>query len=248
VLKASGVQGGLVVVIGCDNLELLTNIGRREAYLVHGLDTDRVPVAQAREHVRQEKLARRVSVSTWNGVNLPFVDNTVNLLVLANGHPIPKDTELKRGLAPGGGIVAWKRPDSDLAFTQVGDWFVVRKAIPESIDEWSHHMHDSTGIGAGNDLAVGPPRHLQWKAGPEFSRSHENMSSVSAVVSSGGRRLLDHRRRTSCFLYLPSQWSLTARDAFSGVQLWKKPIESWHARLFPLKSGPGTTDETPRCG
>jgi outer membrane protein assembly factor BamB len=237
-LEASGVRGGLVVVVGCADLGLLTDIGRREGYLVHGLDTDRAQVTQAREHVQQEKVARRASVSTWNGVNLPFVDNTVNLLVLANAHPIPKDTELKRILAPGGGIVAWKRPDSDLAFTQVGDWFVVRKAIPESLDEWSHHMHDSTGIGAGNDRAVGPPRHLQWKAGPEFSRSHENMSSVSAVVSSGGRvfSIMDEGPLAS--IYLPSQWSLTARDAFSGVQLWKKPIESWHARLFPLKSGP----------
>jgi hypothetical protein len=39
-------------------------------------------------------------------------------------------------------------------------------------------------------------------------------------------------------IYLPSQWFLTARDAFNGVTLWKKPIAVWHSRLFPLKSGP----------
>jgi outer membrane protein assembly factor BamB len=39
-------------------------------------------------------------------------------------------------------------------------------------------------------------------------------------------------------VYLPSRWRLTARDAYSGVLLWKRPIDPWHARLFPLKSGP----------
>jgi outer membrane protein assembly factor BamB len=79
---------------------------------------------------------------------------------------------------------------------------------------------------------------LQWEAGPQFSRSHENMSSVSALVSSDGRvfSIMDEGPLAS--IYLPSQWRLTARDAFSGVLLWKKPIKSWHARLFPLKSGP----------
>jgi hypothetical protein len=99
-------------------------------------------------------------------------------------------------------------------------------------------MYDSSGIGAGNDRTVGPPRHLQWKAGPEFSRSHENMSSVSVVVSAGGRvySIMDEGPLVS--IYLPSQWYLKCRDAFSGVLLWTRPIESWHARLFPLKSGP----------
>ena len=45
---------------------------------------------------------------------------------------------------------------------------------------------DATGIGAGRDTAVSQPRSIQWKSGPEYSRSHENMSSVSAVVSAGG--------------------------------------------------------------
>jgi hypothetical protein len=99
-------------------------------------------------------------------------------------------------------------------------------------------MYDATGIGAGKDTTVSQPRSMQWKAGPEYSRSHENMSSVSAVVSAGGRvfSIMDEGPTTS--IYLPSKWFLTARDAFSGVLLWKVPIPDWHARLLPLKSGP----------
>lgn len=38
-LMDSGVRGGLVVVIGCDDVELLIDCGKQEGYLVHGLDT-----------------------------------------------------------------------------------------------------------------------------------------------------------------------------------------------------------------
>jgi len=37
---------------------------------------------------------------------------------------------------------------------------------------------------------------------------------------------------------LPSKWRLTARDAFSGVLLWKKSIPKWEYRLRPFRSGP----------
>jgi len=99
-------------------------------------------------------------------------------------------------------------------------------------------MYDATGIGAGRDTAVSQPRSIQWKAGPEYSRSHENMSSVSAVVSAGGRVFSIVDEGPTASIYLPARWFLSARDAYSGVLLWKVPIREWHAGLFPLKSGP----------
>jgi outer membrane protein assembly factor BamB len=237
-LEVSGVEGGLVVVVGCDDPSGLIDLGRRQAYLVHALDTDETKVEKARKVIASEKMTRRISVSTWDGMNLPFVDNVVNLLLLSDTRHTLQGVELERVLAPGGCAVSRHEAASDLMYARTGHWYIYPKPVPDSLDAWSHHMYDSTGIGAGNDRAVGPPRHLQWKAGPEFSRSHENMSSVSAVVSAGGRvfSIIDEGPLAS--IYLPSQWYLTARDAFSGVQLWKKPIESWQARLFPLKSGP----------
>jgi len=60
------------------------------------------------------------------------------------------------------------------------------------------------------------------------------------MVSSGGRVFyyLDEGSRVSP--QLPSQWKLVARDAFNGVLLWKRSIERWHTRLWPLKSGPAS--------
>ena len=39
-------------------------------------------------------------------------------------------------------------------------------------------------------------------------------------------------------IQLPPKWKLIARDAFSGVVLWKRDIANWYTHLYPLKSGP----------
>ena len=40
ILDGSGVKGGLVVAIGCDNPALLAQLRASNSYLVHGLDRD----------------------------------------------------------------------------------------------------------------------------------------------------------------------------------------------------------------
>ena len=47
ILEISGVQGGLVVVIGCDSPELLEELRAGDSYLVHALDRDAGKVADA---------------------------------------------------------------------------------------------------------------------------------------------------------------------------------------------------------
>ena len=227
ILADTRVRGGLVVHVGCGDGALTVALHASDAYLVQGLETDEGRIETARQTIRAKGLCGEVSVVQWSGDRLPYIDNAVNLVVAEDLGEVAMD-EVFRVLAPGG--VAYVKED--------GRWNRTVKPRPEEIDQWTHHLYDSTGINSGNDRGIGPPRHLQWEAGPTFCRSHENMSSVSAVVSAGGRvfSIMDEGPLTS--IYLPSQWYLTARDAFSGVLLWKKPIASWHARLFPLKSGP----------
>lgn len=64
------------------------------------------------------------------------------------------------------------------------------------------------------------------------------MSSVSAVVSAGGRVFYIFDRGPRFSILLPPQWRLIARDAFNGTILWKGPIDMWHTHLLGLKSGP----------
>jgi len=254
ILKDSGVRGGLVVVVGCEDFEVLIGLGREKGYLVHGLDTQSDRIERATAVLQAEGSCGRVSVARFDGRSLPYVDNLVNLLVMRDARWEIRDEEIMRVLVPGG--VALIRDTSSGVQDPVscnshpatrishpvsqtaGSWTVLKKPVPPEIDEWTHHMYDASGIGAGRDTAVSQPRSIQWKAGPEYSRSHENMSSVSAVVSAGGRVFSIMDEGPTASIYLTPKWMLSARDAFSGVLLWEIPIREWHARLFPLKSGP----------
>ena len=79
ILEATGVQGGLVVVIGYDSPELLAELQAGGSYVVHGLDRDSKRVAAARSHLREKGLYGPVTVAQWGGAHLPYVDSLVNL-------------------------------------------------------------------------------------------------------------------------------------------------------------------------
>ena len=51
-LTASGVKGGLVVCIGCDDPRLLVEFGKAGPYLVHGLDTDAGKIEAAKKFIQ----------------------------------------------------------------------------------------------------------------------------------------------------------------------------------------------------
>jgi len=227
ILGATGVRGGLVVHLGCGDGKLTAALRASDSYLVDGLDGDAKNVAAARKHIRSLDLYGKVSADVCTGKQLPYIDNLVNLVVVADAGDVPT-AEVMRVLAPNG--VAYVKSG--------GNWRKTVKPRPENIDEWTHYMHDSKGNAVANDTEVGPPKRLQWVVGPKWSRHHEHMSSVSALVSTNGRifYILDEGSRAS--IQLPAKWKLIARDAFNGTLLWKRDIPLWYTHLYPLKSGP----------
>jgi len=232
ILEASGVKGGLVVVIGCDSPELLEELRAGDSYLVHALDRDPGKVAAARLYLSEKGLYGPVTVARWDGSHLPFVDSLVNLVVTSGERQVASD-EIARVLAPAG--VALKL-DPETQNLKPGTFF--RKPWPAAIDEWSHFLHDATNNAVSSDTVVEPPKGLRWTCGPAYARSHEHFSSVSAMVTAGGRvfYIIDEGPISS--VYLPPQWKLVARDAFSGVLLWERPIRNWEAHLRGFRSGP----------
>jgi len=227
ILEATGVKGGLVAHVGCGDGKLTAALHAGERYLVHGLDTDPRNVAAAREHIRSAGLYGRVSVERWPGKRLPYVDNSVNLVVSENADGVAKD-EVMRVLAPNG-----------VAYIQSGGgWTKVVKPRPKEMDQWTHYLHDASNNAVAHDSLIEPPTRYQWIGGERYSRQHDHMSSVSAVVSAGGRvfYIFDEAPRAS--ILIPPQWCLIARDAFNGTLLWKHDIAPWHEHLWPLKSGP----------
>ena len=227
-LEAAGFQGGLIVHLGCGDAELIAVLATADANcLVQGLDRDPQAVQRARQAIIGQGLYGRVSIDQWTGPRLPYIDNLLNLLIVEQPGDVSRD-EILRVLAPQG-----------VACVKAGDgWTKTVKPRPAEIDEWTHYLYDAAGNAVSHDTVVGPPRHCQWVGGPRWSRHHDHMASMSAMVSAAGRVFYIIDEGSTASIRLPSKWSLVARDAFNGVILWKRPIEGWNTQLWPLKSGP----------
>ena len=228
VLEQSGFTGGFVVHLVASDDFPTEALRLNNSVQVHGLEPDGEKVATARERIRAAGVYGNVSVVHFDGQELPYVDNLVNVLVAADLGRVPR-TEALRVIVPNGVLVT-KGPD--------GSWTTTRKPRPDDIDEWSHYLHDASGNSVAHDDVVGPPRHLQWVGSPRWSRHHDRMASMSALVSTNGRMfyIMDEGSRVS--IQLPPKWKLIARDAFNGSILWKRDMASWQSHLWPLKSGP----------
>jgi outer membrane protein assembly factor BamB len=231
ILNATDVQGGLVVHVGCGDGRLTAALAASESFLVHGLDTDADNVAAARMHIQSLGSYGRISVDQYDGLRLPYIENTVNLLVVSSQLSVARE-ELLRVLCPGGVAITMTTDDGPLTTDQ----FV--KPWPENIDEWTHFLHDSDNNAVAHDEVVASPLHVQWVGQSKWARHHNHLASMSALVSSGGRifGIVDEGPVAS--INLPSRWFLIARDAFNGVLLWKKPLGPWEGHLRPFRSGP----------
>jgi len=223
ILEVTGVQGGIVVHVGCGDGVVTAALRGGDGFLVHGLDSSAASVAAARARVRNNGSYGPVSVDTFDGQTLPYVDNFVNLVVADDLERLSMD-EVMRVLVPGG-----------VAYV---DGKKTVKPRPEEIGDWTHYLHDPQGSCVGQDTVVGPPHRLKWVGPPRHARSHEHTASVHAMVSAGGRTfdVTDLGSRAS--IQLPSKYTLTARDAFNGMILWQRDIPDWFNHLYPLKSGP----------
>jgi ubiquinone/menaquinone biosynthesis C-methylase UbiE len=227
ILADTGVQGGLIVHLGCGSGELTAALRASDRYLVHGLDPKSQNVDNARKHLRSLGLYGPVSVAQLATNHLPYVDNLVNLVVADNPGEIPM-AEVMRVLAPNG--VAYIK--------QAGNWTKSVKTWPKEIDEWTHYLHGPDNNAVAMDRAVDIPRSIQWVAEPRWGRSHEELAGMSAAVTSHGRIFYIVDEAPLASIRFLGSWQLVARDAFNGTLLWKRPIPNWVDHLRHFRSGP----------
>ena len=227
---AGGVKGGFVVQIGCPDAKYVMALRTGESFIVQTLDTSPEVVAAARECIDKGELHGVVSARCFDGKDLPFADGMVNLLVVDQPFSVTKE-EMLRVLCPNGRVVI-KEGEGGIFSSET-------KPRPASMDEWTHYHHDPQGTMVGKDALVGPPRRIQWMGGPKWLRNHDFMSSLNAMVSSGGRIFYVIDEGLKAHVFLPARWTLVARDAFNGTILWKRSLKDWWPNNWPLKSGPG---------
>lgn len=231
-VRKSGVLGGLVIHVGCGDGRFTAGLRINQRYLVQGLEQDATRVAKARDYLRKQAKSDGVTVIPWDGQWLPYADNMVNLMIV-DAAQRPDDTEMMRVLAPG--AVALVASDDG--------WTEYEEPWPKEIDEWTHYLHGPDNNAVADDTRVEPPRYMQWTSGPRWGRSHDHLSSVSAVVTASGRIFSIVDEGPIASVKARSKWMLVARDAFNGVLLWKKPVAPWENQLRPFRSGPA---EMPR--
>jgi len=106
ILNATGVKGGLVVHLDCDDGKLTGALRANDSYLVQGLDTNPRQVEDARDYLTSLGRYGKVTVNRFDGKHLPYADNIVNLIVIRDTRHEMRDEELKRVLAPRGRIIA----------------------------------------------------------------------------------------------------------------------------------------------
>jgi len=227
ILGASGIQGGLVVHVGCGDGTLTTALRAGDSYLVQGLDADPANVEKARRLIRKKGLSGKVFADQLVQDGLPYADNLVSLVVAEDLGKIAMD-EVLRVLRPHG-----------VAYVKSGqEWKKTIKPRPDGLDDWTHNLHDASNNAVSHDTVVGPPRRLQWKAAPIWSRHHHTLASISSVVSTRERLFYILDEGPADDMRVPGKWSIVARDAFSGVFLWNRPLPHWAYHGKGFRSGP----------
>ncbi len=221
-VSESGLKGGFISHVGLRNPELTAALRLNSRFTVHGLSRERSLVLKARGILLERGLLGPVQVCFWSGGVLPYPSNFVNLLVVEENAAVGKQ-EILRVLAPGG--VALKFNGSAVE--------KISKPYPAGMDSWSHWLHGPDGNPVARDLLVGPPAHLQWICSPKWARHHDTVPTTTAFVSDGGRVFyISDEAPAGLPGTFPDRWFLVARDAFNGVELWRKPIRAWGWRQW----------------
>ena len=240
--KAVPRRGGLIVCIGCDNPQLLLDLGAGDNCLVQGIDPDAQAVEKAREHIRKQGLYGKITAQQVDGSQLPYIDNLVNAIVIRETRCSIPDREIARVLAPRGVVLvpagfAFHIPE--FSPQPSGEGFkIFKKPVPSVIDEWTHYLHSAGNNAVSHDRLVDQPFRIQWTGAPRWARHHDYLAGTSALVAAGGRIVSIEDEGPISSLDRPAEWALVARDAFNGLVLWKRKISSWENRFRAFRSGP----------
>ncbi|MBD3239303.1 MAG: PQQ-binding-like beta-propeller repeat protein, partial [Chitinivibrionales bacterium] len=222
----AGVQGGLVVILD-DDTELAMQFHAKGGWLVHVLVADDQQAATVRQALRAAGMHDKVSAEVLADSALPYVDRLVKLLIAPNGLGTVSVSEVHRVLSPLG-----------VALIDDGSgWNTVVQPWPASIGEWTHYLSGPDGNCVSSDDEIAEPKGVRWNGGPRWDRHHKRLAGTSAMVSAMGRVFWIRDTGATVRSDAPREFQLAARDAFSGVTLWTRPLP-WYSEPRNFRTGP----------
>ena len=214
-VEPSGLRGGIIVALDFSDGERIVELAAEGNFLVQGLLTVEADIEKARAAIRQKGLYGKVSCDRYNGSDLPYVDNLINLLLCKSTSKVP-ESELMRVIAPGGLLMV----------EDAGHWKKTVKPYAAGMDEWNQFLHGADNNGVSLD-DVGPPQRLRWRNVPEYGRHKALSPSFTSMVSANGIVFTIEDRATTEDVNAQVEYYLVARDAFNGMELWKRPMKQW---------------------
>jgi outer membrane protein assembly factor BamB len=238
--------GGICLVVGRCGAGFAAGLAGEGRFFVQVLLRSEAGAGDLRRRLRRMGLSHTVAVEVGGCERLPCADSLLNEVVVPDWKAAAAQglscSEVGRVLAPLGELYAGGAPEGLAAgvgkagmklrksLAGARTWLRAARPWPQDIDEWTHFLHGADGNPVARDRVVGPPKRLQWTTGPTWMRSHESDSSISSLVTAGGRifaivdqapaSIMGERR-------IPGKWALLARDAFNGRLLWRVPIRRW---------------------
>ena len=238
IVRAAGIKAGLCVHLDVSDGKLTADLAKEGKFVVHGIAATPAGAEAARKLIASRGLYGKVSVEQGALSRLPYVSDLVNLVVvedteaaLRNGLSID---EVVRVLCPGG-VAYFGRPGDARARLEKksgvkgfevleGDAtrLLIRKVRPAEMGEWTHWLHGPEGNNHSEDTLAGPAVRMQWIDGPTWLTGH-NVAELFA----GGRSFNVTQDPRS------PGGRLIARDAFNGLVLWERAVETGGAAVNP---------------
>jgi len=223
VVKSSGITGGIIVHLDCDDAKETAKLRMNENLSVQGLDTSPKDIDAARKYLTSQGLYGQITANLFDGKTLPYANDLVNIIVSDSATQV-SETEILRVLRPlGTAYINGKK---------------IVKPWPKDIDDWGHFLHSPSNNAVAKDKKVGMPRALQWVNGQKWARSHEEFSTISMAVSDRGKIFYIVDKSPLAYISFNPEWKLVARDAFNGHFLWERSIPKWNDHMRQFRSGP----------
>ncbi len=215
VKDAALLNGGIIVTLDLNDAAQLKKLASKPSLQVQALLEREEAIEPIRKSIHEAGNYGQVSVNLHNGSDLPYIDNLVNLVICNESTKVPRD-EIMRVLAPQGVLYAKTKDGYDR----------IVKPVPKGMDEWNQYLHNAANNGVSRD-DVGPPQRMRWHNTPETGRAKALMPSVTCMVTANGVLFTVEDRATPEDVHAPFDYHLVARDAFNGIELWKRPVKEW---------------------
>ena len=226
ILAAACARQGLCIHLGCGRANtpgLIAELAKNSGFLVHGVALDEVSFERARKAIDAQGMAGRATVERAPVNPLPYLNDLARVVVVEDFAALAAEgltrEELLRVTAPNG----------TLLIRENRTWTKTVKPMPKEMDDWTHPQHGPDGNKVSTDSALKLPLGLRWQDGLPVVTAFR--AGTGAWAAAGGRIFtvgVDELENLSApaaapdQYYLPYYWqNLTARDAFSGLPLWK---------------------------